>query len=153
MRTHFTFDELEAFKQNIPTGIEFPIEYRKGDGQTFSVDKGLFDTDVVALVCALQQKLYLDKGLLQDPLTNYGRSQFDDDGDYVEKNDSLFHAIKWVWYDDKNETEYKLYFDKQKLTFLGERMIDSLIKSNFMMSLGIGDAENASAVFGCIGEF
>lgn len=150
---YFSYEELNELAGNIPKGIEFSIEYRQGESQLFSAEKGLIDRDVVALVAALQRKLFVERGLLQDPFTINGMECVDDDYDYIEKGDSLFHAIKWVWYDDKNGLDYTLHFDEKKLTFLGARLIDSLRKSNYMMSLGVGDAENPSAVFGSIGEF
>lgn len=153
MKASFTHDELEALKSSIPRGVEFPIEFRKGDDCVFSVERGLIDSDIVALVSALQQKLFLERGLLQDPFTIKGLESVDVDYDYIEENDSLFHAIKWVWYDDKNGLDYKIHFDEKKLTFLGARLIDSLRKSDFMMSLAIGDRENPKGVFGVIGEF
>ncbi len=136
VRGTYDQEKLRILRENLPSGIEFAIDYRKGDDDLFSLEKGKVDNNVLAIVDCLADKMFHEAGEYQVPLTKNGCSKF------IPTNcfylvDSLFHAVDSVFYDDKSCAYYEVNINESKLTKEGLAVLSQLKKEEYCIEVDI----------------
>jgi hypothetical protein len=140
MRGSYNYKKLEKLKANLPSGIDFSIDYRKGNDDVFSVKKGKVCDFVLAVVDTIADKMFYEAGNYLEPVTTNGFTKLISN-DCLYLVDSLFHAVESVWYDDKSCAYYEVFLNEDKLTKKGREIWLSLKKSECYFELDVGSGE------------
>ncbi len=137
MRKSYSSKHLKKLKAGVPSNIEFPIDYRKGEDEIFSVKHDKVSKQVLAVIDTVADKMFYEAGLYLEPVTTNGFLKFLP-GDCMHLVDSLYHAVHSVSYDDKSCAYYQVNLNEDQLTKKGREVLSELKKSNYSFQIDMG---------------